>query len=254
MVEEIPILENCPTVPKFDSVLPILQIDYIGPARLVGSEKIQPETTKYLQTCLDDIFDHLPKNLDTENTVNLLFGIIGEYDRSTAKHSYENAKVAEFLAKNCAITEPDRVQNLKAATLVHDIGKIGVLSILNTPPQGNRLIFDFRMLHAEFTRYILKKFPSLSEIEPIASSIHVKPAGKSYPPDIAYETVPYEAKILAVADALHSITHARPGDKPKSRKEALDILRANHYDKEIVKILEDILPLIPLSLIPNTNT
>lgn len=225
----------------FDSVFEVTNGD---------SNSIGKELVTHIETVLDDIFDPLPKNLSTHNTVKILFETLAGFDEYTAQHSQENGEVGEILARACGIQDKKRLLNLRRAALLHDIGKIGILSVLHQSVQPGRRL-EFRILHAHFTRYILQKFPSLSEVESIASAIHVKQKGKSYPPDLNWDTIPYEAKILSVADALHSITHERPGDGAKSRTEALDILRRYGYDEGIVDVLEQILPQIPERLIPD---
>jgi len=239
-------------IPQFRHFFDLSCIDYqyrIGEI----STTIPPEIKDHIEGVLDTIFDPLPKHLNTHKTVKILFQTLAGFDPYTAWHSQENAEVSQILARECGIDDPRMLLNLRRAAMLHDIGKIGILNALDQPAKPG-ISLEFRMLHAYFTQYILKKFPSLAEIEPISSAVHVKKTGKSYPADLSWDTIPFEAKILAVADALHSITHERPGDGAKSRDDALKILRKYGYDQDIVDTLEKILPQIPQRLIPDVKS
>ncbi len=211
------------------------------------------ERKEQLYQTLDEIFDPLPRNLDARQTTFMLFNVLRFFDRTTARHSFELARLSDQVAVPvfCRINRSRiNIEALGNAALLHDIGKIGILCALNMPII-DRQKTEFRILHAYFTRHILQKFPSLRDVEPIASATHVKSNGLSYPHDIPWDTVGVEAKILAVIDALHSITHERPGDPPQSRIAALHILQKKGFDQVIVGIIADLLFKIPVHLIPD---
>ena len=105
--------------------------------------------------------------------------------------------------------DEDRVQRIRLAGILHDIGKIGVPdSILCKPGPLTTEEMDQMRRHPELGARIL----SSSELDDVREWIlahHERPDGTGYPKGLTGDEIPIEAAILAVADAYEAMTSDR---------------------------------------------
>ncbi len=153
------------------------------------------------------------------------------------EHTALVSKHAMQLADALKIAGDER-QTLHRAALLHEIGMIAVPdAILNkqTPltPEDWTLIQRHPVTAAE----LLEKVPALSHLAPIIRHHHEHYDGGGYPDGIKGETIPYLARVLAVADAYASMTGEWVGRKAQSPEKARKQLAAaagTQFDPRIV--------------------
>jgi HD-GYP domain-containing protein (c-di-GMP phosphodiesterase class II) len=135
-------------------------------------------------------------------------------------HSAGVAELAARAAERAGLPAADVVA-LRRAGWVHDVGRVGVPSMLWGKPGA--LTFDewerVRM-HAYHTDRILARPEGLRSFGRIASMHHERCDGSGYFRAVAASQQPGPAKILAAADAFHAMTEERP------HRPALDAERA----------------------------
>src|SRR3954453_17222657 len=146
-------------------------------------------------------------------------------DSGTAKHSQTVGRYCEMMAKELGLGE-DRVERVRLAGVLHDIGKIGVPdSILRKPgPLTEEEMAQMRR-HPELGARVL----SSSELDDVRGWIlahHERPDGSGYPLGLGADRIPLEASILSVGDAYEAMTSDRvyrPALGPdRAREELLD--------------------------------
>jgi HD-GYP domain-containing protein (c-di-GMP phosphodiesterase class II) len=106
---------------------------------------------------------------------------------------------------------PTELRDLRRAALLHDIGKLGVSSLILDKP--GRLtpdeIAEMRK-HAVYTRRILERVGSFSDLAYVASLHHERMDGRGYPYGLRGDELPLAARILAAADFCDALCAARP--------------------------------------------
>jgi diguanylate cyclase (GGDEF)-like protein/putative nucleotidyltransferase with HDIG domain len=172
-------------------------------------------------------------------TVLSLAEALDQRDESTSKHSQTVGHLCELMASELGLGE-DRVQRIRLAGVLHDIGKIGVPdSILRKPgPLTTEEVAHMRR-HPELGARIL----SGSEMDDIRDWIlahHERPDGQGYPKGLGAADIPLEASILAVADAYEAMTADRVYRAAlgpvKARQELLDC-SGSQFDPRVVEAL-----------------
>jgi putative two-component system response regulator len=147
-----------------------------------------------------------------------------------SKHSLKNGHsehlvaYVEQLGGSLGFGEED-LQELRIASWLHDIGKIGVPeSILLKPgPLGaeeTRIIRE----HPVTGENLCKPLKSLRRILPVIRHHHEKMDGSGYPDGLRGENIPLKARILQVADIYDALTTPRPYRGALPPEEALQIL------------------------------
>ena len=151
------------------------------------------------------------RNVETQAhlaTVLSLAEALDQRDSGTAKHSQTVGRLCEMMARELGFDE-DRVERLRLAGILHDIGKIGVPdSILCKPGPLTSDEMDQMKRHPELGAQIL----SSSELDDVRGWIlahHERPDGTGYPKRLPAEEIPLEAAILAVGDAYEAMTSDR---------------------------------------------
>ena len=133
----------------------------------------------------------------------------------------------------------ERVEDVRAAALLHDIGKLDISREILY--KAARLTADEykEMQRARDSRGVNLLEPvggSLRRVLPIILSHHDRFDGTGYS-DRAGEEIPLEARILAVADAYDAITSDRPYRKGSTTYEAREILEkgaGREFDPDVV--------------------
>ncbi|QJT11171.1 HD domain-containing phosphohydrolase [Oceanidesulfovibrio marinus] len=135
--------------------------------------------------------------------------------------------------------DPDQLNDLGAAALLHDIGKIGIPDeILNKPESLTSAEQRIMRRHPAIARDILAGVKSLNSILPLVYHHHERYDGSGYPDGLNGEDIPYMARILQVADGFEAMTSNRAYQQARGAQEALQILQAGagkQWDPRIVE-------------------
>jgi HD-GYP domain-containing protein (c-di-GMP phosphodiesterase class II) len=103
----------------------------------------------------------------------------------------------------------ERVQRIRLAGVLHDIGKIGVPdSILCKPGPLTSEEMDQMRRHPELGARILSS-RELDDVREWILAHHERPDGTGYPRGLTADEIPIEAAILAVGDAYEAMTSDR---------------------------------------------
>jgi diguanylate cyclase (GGDEF)-like protein/putative nucleotidyltransferase with HDIG domain len=169
-------------------------------------------------------------------------------DHYTYGHSKKVSQYAVVLSEALGLPQ-DRITTIRAAGLLHDIGKIAIPdSILNKPEALTRKEWKPVKAHPELGVEILRHVIDLVNCLPAILHHHEHYDGKGYPSGLKGENIPLEARILSIADAYDAITSMRPYRKQLSPQQALDELKrccGTQFDPELVDIFRKIMGPIP---------
>lgn len=164
---------------------------------------------------------------------------IEKRDPYTAGHQRRVAKLCRAIGTELGL-DWERIQGLRMAAAIHDLGKIHVpAAILNKPGKLTDHELGIIRQHPQTAYEILKgiDFPW-----PLAEAIyqhHERLDGSGYPRGLKGDEVILEARILAVADVVESMSSFRPYRKEIGVEKALLELKNKSgilYDPEVVKI------------------
>lgn len=145
-------------------------------------------------------------------------------DEYTREHSEHVARLAEEIGKRLGLS-PGRLELLRLAGLVHDIGKIGVRDDILLKP--HELTAEERAAierHPIVAAEILRPIRGAKEIAEIVLAHHECPDGSGYPYGRKVEEIPLEAHILRVADVFASLVEHRPYKPAMDQAEVMAIL------------------------------
>lgn len=146
-------------------------------------------------------------------TVSALAAAIDARHPRTARHSENVGRLAALIAAELGLP-PVRVEDLRVAGMLHDVGKIGVREDIVIKPEP--------LTDAE--REELQRHPEIGErmlsgtrlgpIRPWVLHHHEHMDGSGYPAGLAGEAIPLEARILAVANAFDRLSSGGPARFP----------------------------------------
>jgi diguanylate cyclase (GGDEF)-like protein/putative nucleotidyltransferase with HDIG domain len=141
-------------------------------------------------------------------TVIALAEAIDIRDTGTGQHSHTVARYAELMARELGLDE-ERIERVRLAGVLHDIGKIGISdSVLTKPGPLDKTEWQEMYTHPEIGARLLSR-PEFADLRDWIVAHHERPDGLGYPHSLRGEAIPLEARILAVADAYEAMTADR---------------------------------------------
>ncbi len=145
-----------------------------------------------------------------QSTINVV-ATIGELrDPYTHGHERRVGEVAAAIAAEMGL-DAGRVEGIRIAGYLHDVGKIGVpAEILSKPSRLTKAEFDLIKDHARQSYEILKGVEFPWPVAEAAWQHHERIDGSGYPRSLKGEEVILEARILAVADTVEAMSSHRP--------------------------------------------
>jgi PAS domain S-box-containing protein len=164
-------------------------------------------------------------------------------DPYTTGHQSRVADIACAIGREMGWPE-ERLQGLRVAAQVHDIGKISIPAEILTKP-GKLSPAEREMIkgHSETGYEILKDIPFVWPIAEIVRQHHEKMDGSGYPLGLKADAILPEAKVLAVADIVEAMASYRPYRPGISVNIVLDQIEreaGSLLDAEVVGICVDL--------------
>lgn len=184
---------------------------------------------------------------------NTLAEVIDLRDPFVLGHSKKVAYLASAIAKKFKLPEK-KIELIYRAGLLHDIGKIGISdSILQKPfPLTNEEIKKIER-HPELGANLLKTSQILANLIPIIRHHHERYDGTGYPAGLKGNEIPFEARILTIADAIDAMISNRPYRNGLSNYALLDQIGSgsgSQFDPQVASVTIDLLRSEGEKLIP----
>jgi putative nucleotidyltransferase with HDIG domain len=190
----------------------------------------------------EDQIDHLAKmNRVYVATIEALAQAVDAKDQVTHDHVRRVQRKSLRLAERLGVVDEAELQALKAAGLLHDVGKIGIPEhILNKPGRLTPSEFEIMKRHPAIGADILSVIGFPYPLIPIVRHHHENWDGTGYPDGLAAEAIPIGARILQVVDCFDALTSDRPYRRAMSDAEAMKIVTdrsGTMYDPRVVSAL-----------------
>ena len=166
------------------------------------------------------------------NTMNILINsvtLLSHRDNYTASHS---ARVFYYCSYIAEYMKPSEKRNffrdLYLASILHDIGKIGVRdSVLLKPGKLEQVEFDYLATHPVKGYDLLQNYIFLKGAGELVRAHHERPDGNGYPDRLTEEKTPLGAYIISVADSFDAMTSSRPYRNAMDYDDAVREIRNN---------------------------
>jgi putative nucleotidyltransferase with HDIG domain len=178
----------------------------------------------------------------TGGIIDGVLAMLKARDEATCAHSQATGAWCRRLCEAMGLSAATTDTIVKAAVL-HDIGKIATPDeILFKAGPLDATEWAIMQRHAQFGADILAELPALAPYAHIVRSHHERWDGKGYPQGLKGEQIPFEARVVAVADAFHAMISNRPYRAAIAQREAIEILRegrGTQWDAEVVDAMID---------------
>lgn len=176
-----------------------------------------------------------------DSFVKTLSSTIDARDPITAGHSERVAEYATLLAEEMELQD-DEIDSLRYASLLHDIGKIGIREdILKKDGRLTEKEYRHIQKHVFYTHEILKNVHferHLQLVPEIAASHHEKMDGSGYHRGLKGKEILLSGRILAISDVFDAITSRRHYRNRMAFDKVLMILKRDagtHFDPDCVE-------------------
>ncbi|MEV8531105.1 HD-GYP domain-containing protein [Streptomyces sp. NPDC051211] len=142
-------------------------------------------------------------------TIRALVQAVDIKDRYTRGHSERVGQASAMIARELGLAE-DRLEVVRIAGILHDVGKLGVPTRLlrkdgPLTPEERRII----ELHPEYGHEMVRGIGFLGEARSAILHHHERVDGSGYPYGLTGEQIPVPARVVAVADAFDAMTSTR---------------------------------------------
>lgn len=170
-----------------------------------------------------------PRYSDTSRaTTGVIDGVLimlKARDEATCAHSHATGAWCRRLSAAMRLPA-EQTDVIVKAGILHDIGKIATPdSILFKPGPLDAAEWKTMQEHAAFGAQVLSELPALAAFAPIVRAHHERWDGEGYPDRLKGEQIPFEARVVAVADAFHAMISDRPYRPAIGQREAMTILK-----------------------------
>ena len=171
------------------------------------------------------------------DTVGSMVAALEAKDIYTKGHSLRVAEYAVLISKALELA-PAAIARIEYAALLHDLGKVGVSRrVLDKQASLTADEYDEIKRHPAIGAHILSDVPYLADLVHIIAAHHERLDGSGYGQGLEGAAIPFESRILAVADAYDAMTSARPYRGAMSHEAAMDQLlqgRGTQFDEDVV--------------------
>jgi HD-GYP domain-containing protein (c-di-GMP phosphodiesterase class II) len=201
------------------------------------------DTFNKMAADLEDFIRRLRQAAEENNelflgTARALASAIDAKDPYTRGHSVRVNRYSVILARYHGLPEAE-IRDIHVASLLHDVGKIGVDdAILKKPGQLTPEEFEVMKQHTVIGANIMAPIRKMQGLLPGLRSHHERWSGGGYPDALSGDAIPLMARIIAVADSFDAMTTDRPYQKGMTFEQALarlNDLKETAFDERIVE-------------------
>jgi HD-GYP domain-containing protein (c-di-GMP phosphodiesterase class II) len=188
-----------------------------------ASNKIESQTKQVLEDFIE--------------TTAVLGELIEIRDHYTGQHVKNIKEISDAVGKKMGLDQ-NKIEDLKLAASLHDIGKIGISDeILNKKGPLTEKEYEIIKKHPLTGAYAIRNIGRLKSIYKIILYHHERYDGKGYPFGLKGNEIPLCSRILSVMDAYDAMTSDRPYRKAMPMDEAIKIIKSEkgkQFDPEVV--------------------
>ena len=210
---------------------------------------------KRYQDSLEELVEARTIELETtKRAIIACMAVLGEFrDTETGAHTQRTQEYVRVLLEAIESDEsampPEKKQLLCQSAVLHDIGKIAVTdAILQKNGPLSKCEFEEMKKHTRFGGEIIRTAEKaighnsfLGLVGEIAEFHHEKWDGSGYPDGLQGRSIPFGARLMALADVYDSLISERPYKKGFSHEETVRIIlegdgrtKPEHFDPDVL--------------------
>lgn len=187
---------------------------------LIGSAVLDAGTSERI-VVFHDLTEHqraeqsiLAANVRLEGLLREVISLIGKIvetrDPYTRGHEEGVARIARLIAEELDLPAED-VEGIEVASLVHDVGKLGVPAEILSKP-GTLLAVEYEIIktHPTVGYEILQGVDFGWPVAEMVRMHHERMDGSGYPQGLSGDDIPMAARVLMVADVVEAMAAHRP--------------------------------------------
>ncbi|MDD2585119.1 MAG: HD domain-containing protein [Syntrophomonadaceae bacterium] len=151
-------------------------------------------------------------------------------------HAERVALVSKLIGKQLGVVD-DEMEVLEYTALLHDIGKIRAEE--NSLNESGEILGD----HAAYGAELLPVTGIFAEIKAGVKYHHERYDGSGYPEGRAYTEIPFNARIIAVADIYDAMTSLFPDEERLNHQAAIQVIKkatGSLFDPLVVVAMEEV--------------
>lgn len=233
-IRRLDIQGYCEKSDKFDQLLLLIEsavkaINQMNMIKKINDEL--KETTQKLEQAYMESIETLRYTVEAK-------------DPYTRGHSDRVSEYSVLIGKYLGLSDDD-LHTLKIGGLFHDIGKIGIPDdILLKPGKLTPDEYSEIKNHPSIGVHILSNAAIFRDIIPIVKHHHERYDGLGYPSKLKGESIPYLARIAAVADTFDAMTSKRTYRDSLSLdivKSEIEKNKGTQFDPQVADVFLDIL-------------
>ena len=208
---------------------------------LATRESIKQNPEETFKAAEDSMYRHkLAETASVKSkTIDIILNTLYEKGEMEMLHSRRVSELSSKLASALGL-DKEKVDEIRLAGLMHDIGKIGIPEqILNKPGKLTDEEYEIIKKHSEAGYRILKASNEFYKIAIYVLQHHERIDGKGYPYGLTGEEITLPAKIIAIADAYDAMTSTRSYREAKTKEYAISQLlkyAGTQFDENLVKV------------------
>lgn len=181
--------------------------------------------------------------------------VIDARDPYVLGHANQVAEYAVAIARVLSLSA-EQITSVRQAGLLHDLGKIAISDqVLHKPDKLTVEEYEYVKTHVSVGATMLENSHSLRHLVPIIRHHHERWDGTGYPDRLQGEAIPFEARIIAVCDAVEAMASDRPYSRARTLPEIVTEVKrcaGTQFDPVIVEALVHIIEQEGASLIINS--
>jgi len=185
---------------------------------------------------LDNFRLHHSLEESYDEAIDMLAHVAEFKDSATGSHIRRMQEYTRRMARALGCTDAEAGIYAKASRL-HDVGKVGIPdNILRKPGKLTEEEFAVMQRHTRIGDSVLARSPSLAVARVVAKSHHERWDGAGYPEGLAGESIPFAARLVAVADVFDALVSRRPYKGPWPAEKAaaeIEMRKGTHFDPRV---------------------
>jgi diguanylate cyclase (GGDEF)-like protein/putative nucleotidyltransferase with HDIG domain len=214
--------------------MPVAWVVYRSYRLYIGRLETEKERVEQEKTHVEEM------NALHIRTIETLALAIEAKDQTTRDHLSRVQHYAVEIGKEMGLSE-DELNALRAASLLHDIGKLAVPEhIITKPGKLTPQEFEKMKIHPVVGAEILEQVNFPYSVAPIVKAHHERWDGNGYPLGLSGEDIPLGARILSAVDCLDALASDRQYRRALPLDQAMAVVldeSGKSYDPRVVRIL-----------------
>ena len=181
-------------------------------------------------------------NRSVDAIVESLMAALAAKDPYLKVHSEHVSRMAVRLGKEIGL-DTVQIERLEWASLVHDVGKLGISeTILHKPGKLTDEEFKEMKKHPIYSAEIIRPLAHLKGGEETVKAVyhhHERLDGSGYPDGVTADQIPLFSRIISICDVFDALSSDRPYRAAMDDDKILEIIRSstgNHLDEELVEV------------------